>query len=420
MAKSKVTASIDIGSSKVAVIIAQIEVNPVTYESSINILGAASSSARGVKRGQIVDIEDAVDSIIVAVEAAERMAGYNLDHAFVSVGGAHISSQNSKGVVAVSDPEGEVSEQDVERVIEAARAISLPASREVIHVIPRNFIVDGEEGVKDPMGMFGVRLEVDTHIVSASSAALKNLTKAVKEVGVDIEEVVFSGYAAAQAVLSETEKELGCVLIDVGGGTTSFCAFVDGSLSYSGTIPIGAKNVTNDMAIGLRVSLDNAENIKISLSETKKDKDTKNDQIDISEGAGVIKKVSKRTVVEGIVRPRLNEVFTMVRLELEKMGLINRIPSGAIITGGGALTVGAEDSAKRMLTLPVRIGKPQGVGGLIDDILTPSYSTAIGLVLYGAHAGYGREILPGFKERFRLPSTDVFGSLLKKIKNLLP
>ncbi len=421
MAKGKITAAIDIGSSKITAIIAQGEINPVTYDSSINILGAATSVSKGVKRSQIVDIEEAVDAIIEAVEAAERMAGYNLDRAFLSVGGAHIASQNSTGVVAISDPEGEVSSEDVDRVIEAAKAISLPTSREVIHVIPRSFTVDGEGGIKDPVGMFGVRLEVDTHIITSSSAALKNLTKAVNEVGVDIEDIVFSGYASAQAVLSETEKELGCLLVDIGGGTTSYCAWIDGSLAYSGTIPIGGKNVTNDLAIGLRISLDTAEKIKLTLSTDKKSKETKTDQIDISEtGALGIKKVSKRTVIEGIIRPRLNEIFTMIRLDLEKAGLINKIPSGAIITGGGALTVAIEDAAKRMLVLPVRIGVPHGVGGLVDDILTPAFSTAIGLILYGNTPSGRHSSLPAFRERFKLASKDLFANIFNKIRDLLP
>jgi len=414
-----------LGSSKVATVVAQIATNATTLETSVNIVGVAASESKGIRKGQIVDIEEAVESTISSVEAAERMAGYNLESAYVALGGAHLHSQNSHGVVAVSDPEGEISSDDVTRVIEAASAISLPQSREIIHVLPCEFIVDGEAGVKDPVGMSGVRLEVETHIITAAAAAIKNLTKALNEVGVDIEDLVFSGLAGAYSSLSSTEKELGCALIDIGGGTTSIAAFIDGSLTYSGVIPIGARNVTNDLAIGLRVSLESAEKIKIALSreEDKKVKpkpDEETDQVDLADwGIGEAKMVSKKTLVEGIIRPRLNEVFTMVRIELERAGIANRIPSGVVITGGGAETVGSADSAKRMLSLPVRVGRPKGVAGLIDDIINPAFSVPVGLILYGARTP-PREKLSGFAQRIKLPSVGIAGKLIDAIKNLLP
>jgi len=265
MAKTKLIAGIELGSSKVATLISQVTVDPVTFETSVNIVGAATSPSKGVKKGQIVDIEETVEAAISSVEAAERMAGYNLDTSYIALSGAHVASQNSHGVVAVSDPEGEISIEDVDRVIEAASAVSLPSSREVVHVVPREFIVDGESGVRDAVGMSGVRLEVDTHIIHASSAAVKNLKKAVAEVGIEIEGLIFSGVASAEAVTTSTEKELGCCVIDIGGGVTAIAAYSDGALSYSGVIPIGAKNITNDLAIGLRVSLESAEKIKIFL-----------------------------------------------------------------------------------------------------------------------------------------------------------
>src|SRR3989344_1658269 len=280
MAKNKIVAGIELGSSKVATIIAQVAVDTVSLEKSINLIGVSSVESKGVKKGQIVDIEEAVESVILSVEAAERMAGYNLDSAYISLGGAHVVSQNSHGVVAVSDPNGEISVSDVDRVIEVARAIQLPSSRELIHVLPREFIVDGEAGVKDPIGMSGVRLEVQTHLITASAASVKNIRKAVNEVGIAANELVYSGLAASEAVLTKTEKELGCVLVDIGGGTTTIATFVDGALSYSSVFPIGAKNVTNDLAIGLRVSLESAEKIKLALSDDgKKSKKTKDTQI---------------------------------------------------------------------------------------------------------------------------------------------
>ncbi len=423
--KNKIVAGIELGSSKVSTIIAQVTLDSVSLEKNVNLIGVSATESKGVKKGQIVDIEEAVESMITGVEAAERMAGYNLDNAYISLGGAHISSQNSHGVVAVSNPEGEISFEDVNRVVEAASAISLPSSRELIHVLPREFIVDGESGVKDPIGMSGVRLEVQTHLITASNAAVKNIRKAVNEVGITANELVFSGLAASKAVLSRTEKELGCVLIDIGGGTTTIAAFVDGALSYSSVFPIGAKNVTNDLAIGLRVSLESAEKIKLALSEDdKKSKKTKDnpvsDEFDLQTlGIDEAKKVSKKTLTEGIIRPRLNEIFSMVKLSLDRENLSTRIPAGVIITGGGAETVGASESAKRMMLLPVRIGKPRNIGGLIDDVVNPAYAAPVGLVLYGA----GREeteSLTSFSKRFKLPAKGLAAKLIEALKDLLP
>ena len=285
--------------------------------------------------------------------------------------------------------------------------------------------MDGEADVKDPVGMSGIRLEVETHLITASSAAVKNLKKAVNEVGVEVVDLVYSGLASAEAVLTKTEKELGCVLIDIGGGTTSILAYVDGAPSYSGVIPVGAKNVTSDLAIGLRVSLESAEKIKLALSEyQKKNKKTKvtheDDQVDLSSlGIAESKKVSRKTLTEGIIRPRINEIFTMVRLHLDKEGIAARIPSGAILTGGGAETVGIVDSAKRMLSLPVRVGKPKGVSGLIDDVITPAFATPVGLLLYGA-TGPEVNTQRSIVGKIKFPSRGIAGKLIESIRNLLP
>lgn len=427
MAKNTIVAGIDLGSSKITTLIAQVATDPVSFESLINIAGVSSVDSRGIRKGQIVDIEEAVDATISSVEAAERMAGYNLNSAYMALGGASINSQNSHGVVAVSEPDGEISLDDVDRVIEAASAVSLPSSRELIHVIPREFIVDGESGVKDPTGMSGIRLEVETHLITASVASVKNLKKAINEVGVDIEDLVFSAIASAEAVLTKTEKELGCVLVDIGGGTTSVAVFIEGALSYSAILPVGAKNVTNDLAIGLRVSLESAEKIKLALSAEaiKKSKKriragSERDQLDLA-GLGITdaKKVSRKTLVEGIIRPRLNEIFTMVRLRLEKENVRTRIPSGVIVTGGGAGTVGIEDSAKRMLLLPARIGKPKGVSGLIDDIIKPSFATPIGLIIYGANHAPEKS-LKSLTKKIKFPTKGAVGKLIETIKDLLP
>lgn len=420
--KSKIIAGIELGSFKTTVLVAQVSTDETTFSKSVNVIGVSTSESKGIKKGQIVNIEESVESAIAAIEGAERMAGHNLTDAYVSLGGAHIESQNSHGVVAISGPNGEIVDSDVDRSLEAASAISLPASREIVHVLPREFVVDGESGVKDPIGMSGVRLEVETHVVTASSAAIKNLTKSLTDAGIKINDLVFSGLASAYSVLTETEKELGCCLIDIGAGTTSVVAYIDGSLAYSGVIPVGAKNVTNDIAIGLRVSLETAEKIKLFLSENKRNTKEAGDELDLnSMGITEVTKVSKKTLIEGIIRPRLNEIFTMVRLELEKQKIINRIPSGVIITGGGSKTVGIVDSSKRMLALPVRLGIPTGVSGLVDDILDPAFSVPIGLLLYGSK-NEDVENSSGFKLpiKFAISGKGLFHKIVESIKDLLP
>ena len=430
MARSKIAAGIDVGSSKVTVLMAQAD----EETGALSVLGAAPVSSRGVRKGQVVKIEEAVEAIVEAVEAAERMAGYNLETAFVSVTGAHIESQNSRGVVAISDPDGEITYEDVLRVIEAAKAVSLPSSREIIHVLPREFIVDGEAGIKDPVGMTGVRLEVETHIVTGSTSALKNLEKCVAEVGVEVGGIVFSGVAAAEAVLSETEKELGVVLVDIGGGTTSIAVFSEGALSYSAVLPIGARNVTSDLAIGLRVSMESSEKIKLALSkegvkgEGKEEGEGKGDELDLGR-LGVnpeeAKVVSRKTLVEGIIRPRMNELFTMVGMKLKESGFAGMTPAGVVVTGGGAMTVGVVDSAKRMLSLPVRVGEPKGVTGLVDEIMTPEFAVPVGLLKYAAERG-GRSMGGGLKAKGIGKSLDKFqvkgvvGRIGELLKSLLP
>lgn len=385
MRKSKLIAGIDIGSSKITTLIAQYD----EEEERVSITGVGVSPARGVRKGQIVDIEEAAESVVASVEQAERMAGYGLSHVFATIGGAHITSRNSSGVVAVADPSGEINDSDIERVIDAASAVSLPEAREILHVIPKEYKVDGETQVKDPNGMTGVRLEVETHLITGSSTAIKNIEKTIGEVGLTIDEMVFVGLASAESVLSETEKELGVVLVDIGGGTTSIEVFIEGAIAYSGVLPIGGKNVTNDIAAGLRVSLDAAEQLKCGLKKywsRLQKRESEKVEIDmramgISEGE---RKVSGKTLIDGIIKPRLNEIFTMVGEQLANADVAGKTPSGIVVTGGGALCVGIEESAKRMLSMPVRIGKPVGVSGLVDEVNSPSFAAGVGLLLYGA------------------------------------
>jgi cell division protein FtsA len=427
MTDGKIVVGVDIGSSKIVTIIARVD-------ESVNVLGVSEVKSAGIKKGQIVDIDEAVVAINSSLEAAERMAGFSASRITASLGGSHIESQNSRGVVAVSNPQGEITESDILRVIDAAKAISLPSSREVIHVLPRTYTVDGQEGIKDPIGMSGVRLEVDTHIITASSAVLRNLEKAFSGVGVDMDGIVSSGYASSLSVLSETEKELGVILVDIGAGTTDISVYVDGSVAYSSVLPIGARHITNDLAIGLRISLESAEKIKMYLSDPPKknlsgDAESrmreKSDELDLS-SLGLpeeMTKVSRKTLIEGIIRPRLNEIFTFVGLEVKKSGFVGQTPSGLVVTGGGAKTIGAQDSAKRMLAMPVRIGEPTNLKGIIDEIQDSPFATVVGLAMYASTLDVKSTLPFGFSmPSFKIPGTSgkTFSKIISFFKSFLP
>ncbi|MBI3070464.1 MAG: cell division protein FtsA [Candidatus Levybacteria bacterium] len=423
MSDGKIITAVDIGTSKIATVIAKID-------DSLNVLGVSEIKAAGIRKGQIVDIEEAVSAINSSLEGAERMAGYSVSRVITSIGGAHIESQNSKGVVAVATPEGEITKNDIERVIDAAKAVSLPSSREIIHVLPRTYAVDGQEGIKDPVGMTGVRLEVDTHIITASSTSLRNLEKALSEVGVNVDGVVFSGYGSSLSVLSDTEKELGVVLVDVGAGTTDISIYVEGAVSYSSVLPVGARHITNDLAIGLRVSLESAEKIKLFLgagsgeSEAAEKTASRQDEIDLSELnlPEEVRKVSKKTLIDGIIRPRLNEIFTFVGLEIKKSGYGGQTPAGLVITGGGAKTIGTQESAKRMLAMPVRIAVPTGVKGIIDEIEEPSFATAVGLLRYGSKYELPKSLPFGisFPQLPWVSTTRIFKKVIDFAKSFIP
>lgn len=435
MPKERAVVGIDVGTANITTIIAS-----VPEEGNPHVIGVSTVPSKGLRKGQIVDIEDATVAILSSLEAAERMAGYQVKEAYVSIGGAHIQSQNSRGVVAVSAANREISFDDIHRVIDAAKAVSLPSSRQIIHVLPRQFTVDSQDGIKDPIGMTGVRLEVDTHIVSGGVTAIRNLEKCMSEVGVDVAGFVFGGLASSHAVITETEKELGVILADIGAGTTDICIFVEGALAYSSVIPIGARNITNDLAIGLRVSLESAERIKLFLGEKKKTmtypEDIKptakerakenEDEMDLShlQLSEELSKVSKRTLIDGIIRPRLNEIFTMIGIEVKKSGFGTLTPAGIVVTGGGAQTIGLVDSAKRNLAMPVRIGNPTDMTGLVDEIVGPSFATGAGLISYGSKS-MNEAATPPTLQRFsgvakNLQVKGAAGKIINLLKSFLP
>ncbi len=376
--------AIDIGSSKIATIVATI----AKEGGEARIIGFNSTPSRGVKKGLVVDIDKVTQSLEDSIEKAERMAGQKITNTVVSVGGPHISALNSRGVVAVADPQGEITDSDINRVIEAARAISLSTTRQIIEVSPRDFVVDGQEGIKNPIGMSGVRLEVETHIITASQTNLKNIDRCLNDLGINNTGFIFAGLSSAEAVLTETEKELGVVLVDIGGGKTDIAMYIDGSVSYSSSLPIGAKHLTNDIAVGLRVSLDSAEKIKVFVSKQLEGKERlkkKIEQVNIADLRlpETLDDFSLKTLIDGIITPRLEELFKLVGDEIAKSTFLEHVPSGLVVTGGGALTVGVLEIGKKSIGLPIHIGVPGNITGLIDEIIDPQFATTVGLILYG-------------------------------------
>lgn len=432
MARDRIISGIDIGTSKTTTLIASVE-----DDGELRIIGVATMASKGIRKGQIVNIEEATSAISQSLDAAERMAGASVGKTFISVGGNHIASMNSHGVVAVAEPDREITINDVKRVIDAAKAISLPSSREILHVVPRGYIVDGQDGIVDPINMTGVRLEVETHLITGGSIAVRNLLKCVEDLGVDVGGLVFGGLASAYAAISDTEKELGVVLVDIGGGTTDIAIYVEGALAYSSVIPVGAINITKDIAAGLRVSLESAEKIKLALAQLPKvaalpDEEDKNkvkrdekDDMDVSSLhlAEELRTISRKTLVEGIIKPRLNEIFSLVGLEIKKSGFGGMTPSGIVLTGGGALTAGAIECARRNLAMSVHIGTPHHISGLVDEIMSPAYTASVGLLLFGLKSEK-TENTPLFsgigKLGERIPVKGIAGKMVDLIKSFLP
>lgn len=378
MAKQDIVVGLDVGTTKVSACVAGYK------EGQIDVRAIAKAPNTGLRRGMVVDIEETVSAISAVLEESERMAGSPITSAYVGIGGAHINSTNSKGVIAISRADGEVTEEDAARVIEAARAVAIPPNQDILHVVPKSFSIDGQTGIKDPIGMTGVRLEVETHVIGGSLAAIKNLTKSVQQAGLEIEGMVFSPLATAKALLSKKQKEMGVMMIDFGAGTTAIAIFEEGDLIHCNILPIGSMHITNDIAIGLRINLDLAEKIKLkyatALSASVKDDEKINlANVDSKES----EKISKKYVAE-IVDARLAEIFAMIRDELKKIGRDGMLPAGVVFTGGGAKLEGLIEYTKESLRLPAQIGYPIiELSGMVDKLDDPRYTTSVGLALWG-------------------------------------
>src|SRR3989441_12182482 len=376
MAEQTVLVAIDIGTTKVCVLIGE-----VAERGGVDVIGIGQVPSDGLRKGVVIDIDRTVQSVTNAVDAAERLSGLKVRSAFVGISGSHINSQNSRGMVAVRH---DVDRGDTVRAIEAARAVSIPNTREILHVIPRGYVVDGQEGVRDPIGMTAVRLEVETHIVTASSTSVQNLTKCVQRAGVQIDELVLAPLATAEATLNDEDRELGVVLADIGGDTTDVAIFQDGSISHCATIPMGGRSVTAALGIVLRVTPDVAESVKFRYgSAMPMDVDPDEVLQVTSIGEETSHGVTRRHIAE-IVESRVTEILKFVGAEIEAAGATNRLQAGLGLTGGGSLLDGVTKAARDQLGMSARVGGPKGLGGLTDQIATPSYSAASGLLLWGA------------------------------------
>lgn len=401
MPKNSYVVGLDIGTKKVAAIIGEI-----TEEKKVEIIGIGTAESRGLRKGIVVNLDSTVDAIKKAQEEAELMAGVEIDAAFIGISGAHIKSFNSRGVIAVSGKNREISREDIKRVIEQSKAVSIPPDREIIHIIPQEFVVDDQDGIKDPLGMSGIKLEVNVHIVTGAITSVQNLRTCVARAGVEIEQVVLNQIATSASILTHDEMELGVGLIDIGGGTTEVAIFERGSLWYTSVIPIGGDNFTNDIAVGLRTPIPDAEKIKKKYGCVSHPLVDEQETIEVpTVGRGKKPRVLSRQLLADIIHPRAEEIFRLVDNDIKRMGYEKSLNSGIVITGGTALLDGLEEVAEEIFDLPVRQGDPSGVGGLVDRVSTPDFATTVGLIQYGYNLykekGLPRDRKKGFWSKFK-------------------
>ena len=419
MAKEQYITGLDIGTSFIRAVQGKL---PAGGSEALSVVGAAEVESHGIRKGVLVDIEEAVSCISIALEKVERMTGVPVGSANVSVSGNHISTIASHGVIAVSRADGEITEADVVRCIDASQAISVPQNREILHVFPKTFTLDGQGGIKDPLGMSGVRLEVDTLIVQAGLPFVKNLTRSVSQAGLEIEDLVLSPLAAAEAVLAKRQKDLGVAVIDLGAGTTSLAVYEEGDLIHASVVPVGSQHITNDLAIGLRSSIETAEKVKLLYGHSDVKAVGKGEEVDLSKiDAGETESADRHYVVE-IIEARLEEIFDLVAKELKNINRDGKLPAGAVLTGGGSRLPGVVEFAKKRLRLPSSLGRPHGITTVIDMVDDPAFATAVGLVVWGQKFGAGGAFSSGdmFSSVKKAFSHPVAQKAKKWLKSFLP
>jgi len=391
---------LDIGTTKICAIVGTMT------ENGLDIVGIGTSPSRGMRKGVVINIESTVTAIRKAIQEAELMAGCEINSVFAGIAGGHINGINSQGVIAIKSRE--VTAEDVRRVIDAAKAIAIPMDREVIHILPQEFIVDDQDGIREPLGMNGVRLEVRVHIVTGAVASAQNIIKSCNKAGVAVGDIVLEQLASAEAVLTPDEKDLGVALIDIGGGTTDIAIFVDGAIKHTSVLSLGGNHLTNDIAVGLRTPTLEAERIKQKSGCCLTSMVGKDETIEVPSVGGREPRVLSRQLLAEILEPRVEEIFTLVNRELIKSGFENRISSGLVITGGSAILPGMPELAEQIFNLPVRRGVPQGIGGLADVVNSPIYATGVGLVKYGSRNMQSRN--------FAIGQENVFDKVVRRMK----
>jgi cell division protein FtsA len=391
---------LDIGTTKICAVVG--EVNP----DGIDIVGLGTHPSVGLRKGVVVNIESTVDSIKRAVEEAELMAGCEITSVYAGIAGGHIKGFNSHGIVAVKG--SEVTQKDIERVIDAARAVAIPPDREVIHVLPQEFIVDEQEGIQDPQGMSGVRLEARIHIVTGAVTSAHNLIKCANRAGLDVCDIVLQSLASSEAVLNQEERDLGAALIDFGGGTTDLAILKGKSIKHTSVLAVGGNNLTNDVSVGLRTPMAEAEKIKIRYGTCLTGSIGKDETIEVPGVGGRQPRTLSRQILTEILEPRVEEIFTLINREIYRAGMEDIVTSGLVITGGSSLLEGVSDLAESIFDVPTRIGRPMGIRGLVDVVSNPMYATAVGLVLYGAR------VQP--KKKFRIRDRNIFNRVMARMK----
>ena len=392
---------LDIGTTKICAVVSELS------EKAAEIIGVGTYPSVGLRKGVVVNIDNTVDSIQRSMEEAELMAGCEIGSVFIGIAGSHIKGFNSHGVIAVKGQE--VSQEDVDRVIDAARAVAIPLDREVIHILPQEYIVDEQGGLLDPVGITGVRLEAKVHIVTGAVTAAQNLIKCANRAGLDVVDIVFQPLASAEAVLTQEEKDLGVALVDFGGGTTDLALFTESAIKHTAVLGLGGNNLTNDIAVGLRTPSKEAEQIKIGHGSCLNSLVDKDQMIEVPSVGGRKPRLLSRHILSEILEPRVEEIFTLVDQEIERTGLKELLASGVVITGGSALLPGIAEIADQVFQLPTRIGFPQRISGLVDVVNGPMFATAVGLVLYGM------EHQP--QRKFRIRDGNIFNRVTLRMKS---